>query len=70
MDFIIISVYEGEDHGRDVMEYDKKDGRLWINREYFIQFVKLFPIELRGAKKFISDWFSNKFGVKISRIDF
>lgn len=51
------------------MEYDYEDGRLWISIIFLDYFKDTFGIkDSEAAQKYISDWFSNKFGVKINYV--
>tara|TARA_R110000868_G_scaffold200822_1_gene448416 strand:- start:210 stop:515 length:306 start_codon:yes stop_codon:yes gene_type:complete len=47
------------------LEYDYSDGRLFINSDIKDNFMSLFGAENSEADEFISDWFSDKFGVTV-----
>ena len=47
------------------LEYDYSDGRLFINSDIRDNFMSLFGTENSETDEFISDWFSNKFGVTV-----
>ena len=46
-------------------EYDYSDGRLFINSDIRDNFVSLFGADNSEADEFISNWFSDKFGVTV-----
>jgi hypothetical protein len=46
-------------------EYDYSDGRLFINSDIRDNFMSLFGADNSEADEFISDWFSDKFGVTV-----
>lgn len=46
-------------------EFDYSDGRLFINSDIRDNFISLFGSNTSEADEFISDWFSDKFGVTI-----
>lgn len=46
-------------------EYDYSDGRLFINSNIRDNFVSLFGADNSEADEFISNWFSDKFGVTV-----
>jgi hypothetical protein len=54
---------------KDVLiEYDYKDGRLYIDMNTLRNFNTWFPIFLPDAEKFIKDWFEKTFNVKVSHV--
>ena len=50
-------------------EYDYSDGRLFINSDIRDNFMSLFGAENSEADEFLSDWFSDKFGVTVEFTD-
>ena len=54
-----------EGFGEPFFEYDYSDGRLFINSDISDNFMSLFGAENSEADEFISDWFSDKFGVTV-----
>ena len=64
--FIIIAEPQVDDDPyRDWMEYDRLDGRLWINRKFLLAFVDLFGFDVIQAQEIISDWFEKRFNVVV-----
>ena len=51
-----------------LIEYDYKDGRLYIDMNTLNNFFTWFPISPSGAEKFIKDWFEKTFNVEVSRV--
>ena len=47
------------------LEYDYSDGRLFINSDIRDNFMSLFGADNSEADEFISNWFSDKFGVTV-----
>lgn len=63
-------VYNTDEHDdfeglEPFLEYDYSDGRLFINSDIRDNFVSLFGADNSEADEFISDWFSDKFGVTV-----
>lgn len=72
-DFIIIptTTIEGVEVDNDgiFMEYDPWDGRLFVRKDLFSHFFYMYGFEdVESAKNYISDWFSNKFGVEVKYV--
>jgi hypothetical protein len=66
-DFILIQEKAGfdEDEWRDWMEYDFTDGRLWINNDFKRFLSDLFAKSVLDIIPFLTEWFENKFNVKV-----
>lgn len=69
--FIIISGFMEDDDETDVyfMEWDRTDGRLYINKRFLKIFTDMFPFSFDQAIQFISDWFEKRFEVKVAFVD-
>lgn len=69
--YIVISQQnQGDDEiWADYMEYDYVDGRLWINREFLSNITDLFFKDKDDAKKFIANYFENKFGAEVKFVE-
>jgi hypothetical protein len=66
-DFILIQKKAGfdEDEWKDWMEYDFTDGRLWINDDFKRFLSDLFAKSVLDIIPFLTEWFENKFNVKV-----
>lgn len=52
------------------MEWDRTDGRLWINKKFLSYFTNMFAFEDAGsAQKTIADWFEKKFDVEVKFVE-
>ena len=68
--YLIVTLpVQGDDEFEDYMEWDRLDGRLWINKYFLEGFMKLFAIEKTAAQQFISDWFSKRFDVEVKFVE-
>ena len=45
----------------DWMEYDRLDGRLWINRKFLQRFMDTFGFDAEMSQELIGNWFEGKF---------
>ena len=68
--FKIISGYM-EDDETDVyfMEWDRTDGRLYINKKFLKIFTDVFPFTFDQAIQYLTDWFEKRFEVKVAFVD-
>ena len=64
--FIVISdnVESDDNQWRDIMEFDRGDGRMWVNREFLKEFNDIFGRGYIESLNFITEWFENKYNVK------
>lgn len=66
---IIEEPSRGDDVAFQYMEYDRTDGRLWINKEFLSIFNHTFPFAKDFSKDFIKEWFENRYGVEIKFVE-
>jgi len=53
-----------------MMEHDSWDNRLFVNRNFFKYFFDTFGFESGlEARKYIADWFSNKFNLEVNYVE-
>jgi len=64
--YIVVSdnVESDGDEWRDVMEFDRNDGRLWVHHDFLRQFDDLFGRGPQESMNIITNWFENHFDVK------
>jgi hypothetical protein len=64
--FIVISdkVFADEEEWKDIMEFDKTDGRLWLSEKFVRNFDDLFGRGRDESIRIITKWFENKFNVE------
>lgn len=69
--YIVVSEINPDDDNNfiDFMEHDRIDGRLWINKLFLESFMKLFAMDKQSSQKFISDWFSDRYGVQVKFVE-
>jgi hypothetical protein len=66
--FVVVqnNTEEGEfENLEPFFEYDHEDGRLYINSNIRDLYMSLFGSNSSEADEFISNWFSDKFGVTV-----
>ena len=65
--FIVVAskINDNDDTWEDFMEYDRSDGRLWINRDVLKSMNDIFNFDKEKIVKIIREWFENKFNVEI-----
>ena len=51
-----------------IMEYDRTDGRLYIDKSFLNNFGKVYFPNENDAGPFIKDWFEHQYGVDIEYI--
>ena len=64
--YIVISdnVESDSEEWRDIMEFDRNDGRLWVHHDFLRQFDDLFGRGPQESMNIITNWFENHFDVK------
>jgi hypothetical protein len=66
---IVSEPNQGDDElWEDYMEWDRTDGRLWVNKSLYKNLLDLFAMEENELKKFIVEWFENRFNVQVKFI--
>lgn len=66
---IVSQPNQGDDEiWEDYMEWDRIDGRLWINKSFYRNLKDLFGMEDSKLQNFIADWFENRFNVQVKFI--
>lgn len=69
--FIVVSdkITVDEEEWRDIMEFDKSDGRLWLSTTFVRNFEDLFGRGRDESIRIITEWFENKFGIKTDYVE-
>ena len=69
--YIVISepISDDNEDWDDMMEFDKIDGRLWVNRRFISNMMDLFGSTKEGTQNYIKDWFENRFEVKVKFVE-
>jgi len=67
--FIVLEDPYGEPENDIDMEYDGKDGRLWVRQQLFDTLVDLFGKEEGETLNLIGKYFENKFGVQVIKVE-
>ena len=64
--YIVISdnLESDNEEWRDIMEFDRNDGRLWVHHEFLKQFDDLFGRGPQESMNIITNWFEHHFDVK------
>jgi len=69
--YIVVSqqIGDDEDDWEDIMEFDHRDRRLWINRTFLKKLTDMFALSEGRIKVLIKQWFQNKFDVKVKFVE-
>ncbi len=67
--YIIIYNNSDKDNPVEIMNFDRRNGNLWIKPQFINLIDSLFGRSRLETKNFLVNWFENKFGVNSLYVD-